>query len=423
MHSFDVVVVGGGPAGVVAATQAGRAGTRTLLVERSSRLGGVTINAGINRPGLFHAWGKQVIAGIGWELVERTIHEAGGEMPDFADTTLPFTEHQPIVDPWVYAHLCDEFVLDAGCTLLLHTMLAQATQEPHGRWKLQLCTKDGPQTVIATQLIDCTGDANAVTLAGLPVHVHKKTQPATLACHLTGYDVESLDLDAINTAFRAAVDRGELKASDGSWHIDRPDVTNFLKGYGRNSNHVSVPENAHVSAARTALEVEGRRSVHRMVQFLRHQPGLEDLRVLHVSPEVGVRETVTIHGKATITAEDYLSGKVWEDALCYSFYPIDLHGLDTDAWHLQQLHPGTVATIPRRALLPRNSHNLVVAGRCLSSDRLANSAARVQASAMAMGQTAGALAYLAATAGCDPEDVPLPTARALLEKHHAVVPG
>src|SRR5262245_61028104 len=110
MRTYDVVVIGGGPAGVVAAVQAGRAGSRTLLVERTSRLGGTTVNAGIDRPSLCGAWDRPVIRGIGWELVRQALVEAGDDSPK--------TPESPRVDPTIYAQVCDEFVLDAGCDLL-----------------------------------------------------------------------------------------------------------------------------------------------------------------------------------------------------------------------------------------------------------------------------------------------------------------
>jgi hypothetical protein len=420
MQGFDVIVIGGGPAGIVAATQAGRAGARTLLMEKSSRLGGTTVNAGINRPGLFHAWGRQIIAGIGWELVELAVSESGYDMPDFGDTSLPHYMHQPFVDPMVYSHLSDRFVLEAGCELLLHTMPAEVAASDS--WSLRVAMKEGLRTLETAQLIDCTGDANIVGMAGYRVEVREESQPATLDCELAGYDFTDLDIDSINAAFQEAVQRGEVKASDGCWHIESPDVTGFLRSYGRNANHVVGPQNVRDSAGRTALEVEGRRSVYRMVRFLRRQPGLEELRVVRVAPEVGVRETVTIRGEATVTLDDYRSGRVWDDAVCYSFYPIDLHGLDSESWQFKPLDEGVVGTIPRGAMIPQGSRNLLAAGRCFSSDRFANSAMRVQASCMAMGQAAGALAALAASSGVSPDEVDLSVVRELLATHGAIVP-
>ncbi|AYY12422.1 FAD-dependent oxidoreductase [Actinobacteria bacterium YIM 96077] len=419
MRHYDVVVVGGGPAGVVAATQAGRAGARTLLVEKDSRLGGVTINAGINVPGLFHAWGRQIIAGIGWELVERTVRESGAQMPDFSDPEANFVMHQPLVDPMIYSHLCDNFVLDSGCELLLHTMIAEISQIQDS-WTLRLCGKGGMETISTRQLVDCTGDANMVFIAGYKVHVHEETQPATLDCDLAGYDLDSIDIQKIDLEFQQAIERGEISASDGCWNVDNPRV-DFLRKNGRNANHV-ISVNARDSVGRTQAEIEGRRSVYRMVRFLRQQPGLEDVYVARISAEVGIRETVTIEGKGAVTLDDYKTGRLWDDAVCYSFYPIDLHGVDSSSWFFESMEYGKVGSIPRRALLPRDSRNLLVAGRCFASDRWANSAGRVQASCMAMGQSAGALAALAAQDRSDPEEVNMDQLKRLLKQHGAIVP-
>ena len=121
---YDVIVFGGGTAGVVAATQAGRAGAKVLLVEKTAMLGGTTTTGGVNFPGLFHAWGQQVIAGIGWELVTRCVAEAGGTLPNFADYRRPHWQLQIRVNRFLYAALCDEAVVDAGVDILFHSMLA-----------------------------------------------------------------------------------------------------------------------------------------------------------------------------------------------------------------------------------------------------------------------------------------------------------
>jgi glycine/D-amino acid oxidase-like deaminating enzyme len=419
MQRYDVVVIGGGPAGVVAAVQAGRAGSRTLLVERSARLGGVTVNAGINRPSLFGAWGQPVIRGIGWELIERTLAETGDGPSK--------TPEAPLVDAIIYTQTCDELVLGAGCDLLFHTMPAALTHDGDV-WAVELCGLEGLFGASAHTVVDATGDGNVVGMAGFPVRRYEQTQPASLTYDLSGYDAEALDLEAINAEFAAAVDRGELKGSDGCWFLDLdlkvdpvPDLTRVLL-FGGRINHVAVGEDVSTSRGRTALEVEGRRSVQRLRRFLRRLPGLEGVQVTAVWPEVGVRESGTIVGRETITAEDYISGRSWPDALCYSFYPLDRHGLDAAAWTFQPLPEGILPQVPLGAQLPESARNLIVAGRCVSSDQVANSALRVQASCMAMGQVAGAVAHLAGERGCDLDEVPLADVRALLESHGAIVP-
>jgi hypothetical protein len=156
------------------------------------------------------------------------------------------------------------------------------------------------------------------------------------------------------------------------------------------------------------------------MRFFKAQPGFEKLRIEHLMPETGVRETFRIVGQTTITLDDYVTGRVFPDAICYAFYPVDLH--DEHGVRPEPLKPGIVPTIPLGALIPEQSRNLMVAGRCLSSDRLANSALRVQAPCMAMGQAAGVSATLAARQSTTPAKVSLAEIRATLVEHGAIVP-
>ncbi|MBT6149356.1 MAG: FAD-dependent oxidoreductase [Gemmatimonadetes bacterium] len=421
-EQYDVIVIGGGTAGVVAAVQAGRVGARTLLVEKTGMLGGTTTVGGVNFPGLFHAWGRQVIAGIGWELVTRCVEETGGTLPDFADYDRHHAQLQVRVNRFVYAALCDEAVADAGVDILLHTMLADVRSQAEGHaWQVTLCTKSGLTELDAAVVIDATGDANATKLAGLPVHVPDENQPATLTCEAGGYDPADLDIDSINRAFDAEVRAGRLSYTDASWSTTEPNIGRWLHSYGVQANHIHHI-NARDSDGKTRLELTSRRSLLRLYRFLRQQPGLEKLVIEQVSPECGVRETATIQGMATVTAEDYQSGRVWEDAVCHSYYPIDLHISSGTGLDMVMLAEGVVPTIPRAALLPAGSRNFIVAGRCISSDRLANSALRVQASCMATGQAAGAMAALSVKCGLAPEELPMADVRSLLREHKAIVP-
>lgn len=419
---YDVIVVGGGPAGVSAAIQAGRAGAGTLLVEKTGMLGGTTTTGGVNFPGLFHAWGRQVIAGVGWELVTRCVAETGGTLPDFTDYRRPHWQLQIRINPWIYAALCDEAVVDAGVDLLFHAMPA-VIKPQSGRcaWEVTLCTKAGLTERSAAVVIDATGDANAAALAGFPLRIPDDNQPATLSCHAAGYDLADLDIEAINRAFDAEVTAGRLSYTDVSWNTRGANIANWLRAHGANASHVHHI-NARTSVGKTQLELASRRSLLRLFRFLRRQPGLEQLIVEQAAPECGVRETATIHGKTTVTVADYQSGRMWEDALCYSFYPIDLHTSGGGGLQCEPLAEGVVPTVPRRALLPAGSRNFLVAGRCIASDRLANSALRIQATCMATGQAAGAMAALSASAGIDPEDLALADVHALLRRHGAIVP-
>jgi hypothetical protein len=142
---------------------------------------------------------------------------------------------------------------------------------------------------------------------------------------------------------------------------------------------------------------------------------------MHLQPETGFRESYRIQGETLITVSDYRSGKKFEDAICHAFYPVDLH--TKKGVKPEPLKPGIVPTIPIRALIPKGSKNIMVAGRCVSSDRLANSGLRVQASCMAMGQAAGAAAAISAKAGSTPLEIPLKEIHDLLRQHGAIIPG
>jgi len=141
---------------------------------------------------------------------------------------------------------------------------------------------------------------------------------------------------------------------------------------------------------------------------------------MHLQPEVGFRESHRIEGETVITVDDYTSGRMFEDAVCYAFYPVDLH--TRSGVRPKPLTKGTVPTVPLRALVPKDSRNIMVAGRCVSSDRLANSGLRVQASCMAMGQAAGVTAALAVQTDATPLEVPLKDIRRMLRKHGAIIP-
>ena len=417
---FDVLVAGAGTAGVPAAIQAARAGASVLLIEKNGIPGGTITVCGVTYPGLFHAWGRQIISGIGWELVKQTVDECGIELPDFSKPPARHWMHQVRVSGPIFAGICEEALGRAGVQPLYHVMPADAKAEADG-WQVTLCTKTGLRHVCARILIDCTGDANLAALAGCELHMPEAAQPATLSCRTSGYNVENVDEAALEAATLEAFERGELEATDAGWDRSRPHPMKWLGSRGSNANHVHGHD-ARTSEGKTALEIAARASVLRLFRFLRRQPGLDELQIDSICSECGVRETATLVGRETVTVDDYVSGRLWPDAVCHAFYPIDLHTSDGAGLDCRQLKPDIVPSVPRGALLPKGVDNLLVAGRCLSSDRLANSALRVQATCMATGQAAGAMAALAAQRDEEPGEIPMGKLRDLLEQHGAIVP-
>ncbi len=421
-EAYDVIVVGGGSAGMCATVQSARAGASTLLIEKTGCLGGTTTNGGVNFPGLFHAWGKQVIKGIGWELIERCFKESGDTFPDFSVIPERHWHHQVLVDRAVYTALCDEIVVESGAQILFHSMPAALREVSDTEKVLTLCSKTGLRDIRAQVVIDCSADANLAGLAGYALSEAEHKQPATLSCAASGYDYNALDIPAINQAFDKWVAEGRGKYTDASWNAQGAAVGMWLSKHGSNANHIGGFD-AFSSEGKTALELESRRVILRMYRFLKQQPGLEQLRIDFMSPECGVRDTRRIIGENTVSAEDYLSGRAWPDGVCYSYYPIDLHSDQDGGLDCRQLEQGVVPSIPRSAMIPKGSQNFLVAGRCISADDVANSALRVQGSCMAMGQAAGAMAALAAKDGLLVAELPMRAIHELLEAHGAIVPA
>ena len=369
----DVLVVGGGTAGHVAAIQAGRNGAKTLLVERGAQLGGMTTTGGVSFPGLFDAWGKQVIAGIGWELVKEAVELDGGKLPNFAKVPQRHWMNQVYVNQFLYAILAEEKCEQAGVTIAYHEFPA-SVEKTTGGWQVDCVGFGTHRRVICKQIIDCTGGAEVVGMMGFARLREEETQPGSML----------FQLGEANNPGRRQLHRLYVHGADSS-----------------NSRTV------------TKANMTGRKSV---LAKLRK----EKKRLMHLQPEAGFRESYRIEGETIITVNDYTSGRIFEDAVSNAFYPVDLH--TKNGVKPKPLKRGKVPTIPLRALVPKGSENVIVAGRCVSSDRLANSGLRVQASCMGMGQAAGAAASLAAKKQTTPLKVPLAEIHALLKEYGAIVP-
>jgi hypothetical protein len=371
----DVLVVGGGTAGTIAAIQAARAGAKTFLVERNSRLGGTMTTGGVAFPGLFSAWGKQVIAGIGWELVKESVELDGGAFPNFSQIPKRHPEHQLKVNQFLYPLLAEEKCEQAGVQIAYYESPQSVTKTNEGYQVL--CSGFGTQRrILCKQIVDCTGGAEVVALLGLARLREEETQPGSMLFML-----------------------------DKPYEAGRIGITDALYIHGADSSN---------SRTVTAANLKGRKELLQKIRSSKK-------RLTHLQPEASFRESYRIVGETLITVGDYTSGKVFEDAVCYAFYPVDLH--TKGGVKPKPLAQGVVPTVPLSALIPKGSTNIIVAGRCVSSDRLANSGLRVQASCMAMGQAAGAAAALAATGSTTPLKVPLAELRTILAKHGAIVPS
>lgn len=421
--SYDVVVVGGGAAGFTAAVQAARAGARTALIEKNGVLGGTTVVAGVDFPGLFHAGGKQVISGIGWEAIERTVAKGGAELPDF---TQPIQEgkhwgHQIRVNRFLYSAVLDEMCLEAGVDLRFHEMPAAIKVDSNEQGEPLLFTtgKTGLMAIGFKKLVDATGDANIAEMMGYEREREAVLQPGTLVYKLEGYELENVDRSVLKERYASALAAGEIRITD---HL--PGEFPFYRELvHRGSASLHIPWiDGSTSPLKSQAEIKAREALLRIVHFLRGIPGCEKLYVSDFANECGIRETWRIIGETRVDAPSYVSGRVWPDAVCYSYYPIDIHQSDSNTTEVRPLTEGVVPTIPYGALIPRGSEHLLAAGRCISGDGIASSAYRVQASCMATGQAAGAAAAIAASRSIPVYRVEVEELRQLLTMHQAIVP-
>ncbi len=404
-HSFDVAVCGGGTAGVFAAISAARCGVSTALIEKSTRVGGTVTNGGVNFPGLFHAWGKQIIAGPCFEAIERVIALGGGVMPEIKRFPKYHWQEQIRINPVLYTFVINEMLAEAGVKVFTDTMLSLAEENEEGI-ELLLTGKNGLFSLRAENAIDCTGDADLAQLLGYETMISPTQQPATLHNHLTGYDGFNRE------SLREEYEKNPVEGYTLS------DLTRYLEGH-KIDNHVECID-ADTSAGRCELERKAVNELVKLYLFFRGVKGLENISIDYISPETAVRESRRIVGEHIITAEEYVGGKYYPDSICYAFYPVDLHvrvGIDQTF-----LTDGVVPKVPYSALIPRGSKHLLCAGRCISSDTYANSALRVQAPCMAEGQAAGCAAAIASKHGCRVFETEPDELRAALTGIGAIVP-
>ena len=373
INQVDVLVVGSGSAGTTAAIQAGRAGVKTLLMERSFQLGGTTTTGGVAYPGLFDAWGKQVIAGIGWELVKESVELDGGKFPDFSKVPRAHHHNQIHLNQFIFSLLAEEKCREAEVEIAYYEFPTAITKTKEG-WQVDCMGFGTKRRVLCKQIVDCTGGAEVVGMLGFERLREEERQPGSYLFQL------------------------------GGPHNPADKQLHRLYVHGADSTN---------SRTATLANLTGRKSILAKVRK-------EKKRLMHLQPETGFRESYRILGETLITVQDYTSGRHFDDAISYAFYPVDLH--TRTGVKPKPLKRGIVPTVPLSALIPKGSQNIIVAGRCVSSDRLANSGLRVQAACMGMGQAAGATAALAAQSSSTPLKVPLSQIYELLQKHNAIIP-
>jgi len=420
---FDVLVAGGGCAGFAAAISAARRGAKVALLESMGSLGGVMTWGGNPDIGVFYAWKKQIISGIGWELCQRLYKQGWATIPDFSkDLSIP--QMNVSVNPAMCEHFMNEMCIEADVELLFHTSVTEVIKDEKDSTKVLgviVHTKQGLAYIKCTTIIDCTGDGDVAAFAGAKFEKGEELQPATYAYYLRGYDSGNIDVAQADASFRKARAEGRIMHGD-YWPEDHANIINYFYARGNNTNHIVVDytDNKSISKA----EITGRGIMARMVSWAKSEVyGAENLELVNGAPAIAPRESRRILCEEYITSEDYIDCKSYPDAICYTYYSIDLHtARPNQSLVNKHLAQGNVPVVPYRALIPKGINNMLIAGRCISSDRLANSALRVKASCFAMGQAAGEAAALVLENGGNMRSVEIEKLKGNLEQGGAIVP-
>jgi len=387
--SAEVIVCGGGPAGLCAAVAAAQEGADTLLIERYGFLGGMA-TAGLINPFMpYYTGGEQIIEGLFQQIIDR-LDAAGGwshRQDEWA---------RDAFDPEIMKLVAQDMVEEAGVELRLHTMVVDASSDDGHVRQALLGSKSGSERAEATIFIDATGDGDLAARAGVPYEQGRPedglSQPMTLMFRMTGVDEERMpSREEINALYDEAKDAGE---------INNP-RENVLWFYTTRSGEIHfnttrvVKRDGTSAADLTAAEMEARRQVQQMVNFLTEKvPGFADAYLSTTGTQIGVRESRRILGEYTLTAEDVLGASKFADGIARGCYDIDIHNPSGTGTVIKSLPAGESYDIPYRCLCPRGFDNLLVAGRPISATHQAHSSLRVMPIAAAVGEAAGTAAAM-----------------------------
>lgn len=426
---YDVLVVGGGPAGLTAALAASEDGLRVGLIESRSFVGG-NMTIGLPVLGFLGQKGNRIIDGLPQKFIERLRQERDGA-----------SEHRPcplhmgitLVEPEAVKTVALEMLTEADVDVLFYTFFSGVVMDGDDLRGVITESKSGRSAILAKVVIDCSGDADVAYRAGAPTekgNAEGGMQPPTLMFCLAGVDTDALRLAIANsppaartylTDFipaeyfgqnhqfivvglreliaRAKAERG-LRIPNERTII----ITGLKKGeVWINMTRVKGTDGTDARSL-TRGEIEGRGQIDDIVTYLiNYVPGFEKAHFTKTAPFLGIRETRRIVGQYVMTQDDVLSCRHFDDSIAVASYPIDIHRPADDGCTL--IWCGDCYDIPYRSLVPRKVGNLLVAGRSISATHEAMGAIRVMATCMAMGEAAGRAAKISVRGNRPPADI------------------
>ncbi len=424
---YDVVVLGGGPAGIAAAASAAAHGRKTLLIERYGFLGGMGTAAGVtNFCGLHanvHGDIRQVVHGVADELLARIDRLGGLNAPHLVFGKIAAQAY----DTAAYKCAADDLLLSYNVEILFHALGAGVVMEPDETIRALIVeTKSGRAAVVGRMFIDCSGDGDLAAWAGAPFEHGDGTGGMlypTMMFRLNGVDPAAAGeaWKSIPALMDEAERRGETFPRKGA--IVRPQKN--PAEWRVNVTQMKRPDGGALDGTDagelSAGEIEGRRQAMAFAEFLKREaPGFGNSYIVDIPPQIGIRETRRIAGHYQLTRDDVLTCASFPDTVGVNGWPIEKHVAGDVEW----LWPDIPASrgfnhLPYRMLLPQKVNNLLVAGRCASMTHEGQSAARVSGGCFVMGQAAGSAAHLALAGNSALAEIPVESLQALLEKDGA----
>lgn len=423
---YDVIVVGAGPSGMVAAISASRNGAKVLLVEASGLLGGNSILSLVGPWMTFHSNSDQIVKGIGGEIVDRLkgLGYSLGHIPDpigFCDTITP-------VDVEGVKEVYFDYVEKENIDLLLHALVMDVIKDGETILGVTAATKSGMIDLYGTIIIDASGDADVAYKMGCPYMFGRGkdnlAQPMTMLFTVGDVDIPKIKEYMTAHPHDFVVGEGykeeylavsgffekvnEAKAK-GEFDLPRDRVLLFQEV---RPNQVSI-NMTRVQSLRatdvfemTKAEQLGRKQIKKAFDFLKkYIPGFENSYIVRTPSRIGIRETRHIIGEYLMEVEDVLHRRQFEDSICLAGFPIDIHAPSGEKLELFDQSKDMAYEIPLRSLLPLKATNLIVTGRCISATHEAAASLRVTPSVMGLGQAAGTLAALALLQNKTPKEV------------------
>ncbi len=434
--SYDVAVVGGGPAGVVAAIAAARLGCSVLLVERFGALGGTGTNGLVNAFNPFSDGERALVRGIGLEILQRA-YRRGYLSPRVSPETWEkgYMQWIPFYGEGLKL-LLDEMVLEAGVDVRFFTTMIDVIREGERLTGLVLHSREGLFAVRGRSFVDCTGDADLTARAGYPCELgddQGRTMPPTLCSYVTNVDYEAYRSFVGSPSWQETLHRALDEGAFTVWDPHVPGIFFSGEDHGMlNAGHVFGVVGLDSQDLSKGM-IRGRQLAQEFVAFYRrYVPGCEGLVHVATAPMLGVRESRRVVGEYVLTHEDFSARRSFPDEIGRYNNPIDIHIMSPDreayeAYHTMytrsfRLPPGESYGIPYRSLVPRGAPNLWVAGRCISTDRLMQGSTRVMPCCFVTGQAAGVAAALSCAQGVTAQTLHPALLQRTLREQGAYVP-